>query len=184
MRAKTIQGAVLVGAAAVLLAGCSGTRTEEAAPPPPGTGAEPVVEPADRPVPPAGTTTGRPPTRPPEPPRRPAPAPPVKRPVIGAVTTTPGLACEAGWCRLPAGSGTLTLHAEVTGATRVEFFAVPTGTGTWDLRRSLGVDRDGRDGWSVRWAYGPDDVPMAHLTVLARGPGGTAEASPINLYRE
>ena len=110
-------------------------------------------------------------------PRKPAP------PVVGAVTTTPQLSCPDGWCLLPAGAGTITFRADVTGATRVEFFVVPTGTETWELRRSIGVDRDGRDGWSVRWAYTADDAPMAHLVVEARGPGGTVQESPLNLYR-
>ena len=103
--------------------------------------------------------------------------------MIGAVSTTPALACDGRWCAVPAGPGTLTLRAEVTGAHRVEFFLVPTGTETWDLRRSLGVDRDGSDGWAVTWAYGDEPV-MGHLVVAARGPGGQTQETPFNLYRE
>ena len=52
--------------------------------------------------------------------------------------------------------------------------AAPTGTGTGDLAVSLGVDRNGRDGYTARWRY--DDQPLlAHLTVRATGPGGTTD---------
>jgi hypothetical protein len=106
--------------------------------------------------------------------------PRAQRPVIGRVWITPAPACDAIWCHLPPGAGSVVVHAEVSGARAVEFFLVPTGTGTADLRRSLGVDRNGRDGWSVRWTY-PDQPLLAHLTVQARGPGGTADALPFNV---
>lgn len=96
------------------------------------------------------------------------------RPVIGRVWTTPALTCDPV-CHLPAGAGSLVLHVEATGVQRVEFFQVPTGTDTADLRRSIGVDRNGRDGWSVRWTY-PDEPLLAHITVAAGGAGGIAGA--------
>ena len=102
-------------------------------------------------------------------------------PVIGRVWTTPQLPCDVGVCTLSPAAGTVTFHALVRDATRVEFFLVPTGTGTADLARSLGVDRDGRDGWTASYTYA-DEPLWSHLTVVARGPGGTAEKLPFNVY--
>lgn len=181
MMAKSIQGVVVAGAAVALLAACGGggERAEQAAPPPAPATVEAAgpLEPAVQPAPPA-RPAGKPPA-----PAKPAPETKPAPPVVGAVTTTPQLSCDGGWCTVPAGPGTITFRAEVTGANRVEFFLVPTGTETWDLRRSLGVDRDGSDGWSVTWAHGDESV-MGHLVVVARGPGGTASADPFNLYRD
>ena len=175
MKVRSVQGLALAGAAVALLAGCGGERAEPAAP-------------APAPAPPAAVEAAVPaePAAPVEPSTKaPRPQPPQKPqlPVIGTVSTTQQLSCDGGWCTLPAGAGAVTLRAEVTGANRVEFFVVPTGTGTWDLRRSIGVDRDGSDGWSVTWAYGNEPV-MAHLAVVARGPGGTVTAEPVNLVHE
>jgi hypothetical protein len=50
----------------------------------------------------------------------------------------------------------------------------PTGTGVGDLGVRIGQDTNGRDGWWVNWRY-PDEPLLAHLTVRATGPGGTAE---------
>jgi hypothetical protein len=50
----------------------------------------------------------------------------------------------------------------------------PTGTGVGDLGVRIGQDTNGRDGWWVNWKY-PDEPLLAHLTVRATGPGGTAE---------
>lgn len=36
---------------------------------------------------------------------------------------------------------------------------------------------------AVTWSYG-DEPLMAHLAVVARGPGGTATAEPFNLVHE
>jgi hypothetical protein len=190
MRARSIQGLALAAAAVALLAGCSGGGGDAAAPAAGGAAAAPVKastpaprpavrpEPAPRPAPRPEPAQSTPPQR-----TTPAPRPEPARPVIGAVTTTPRLACDGVWCTVPAGPGTVTFHVEVTGAYRVELFLVPTGTDTWALRRSLGVDRDGRDGWSVTWAYGSESL-MHHLVVEARGPGGTVQESPVSLVRE
>jgi hypothetical protein len=101
--------------------------------------------------------------------------------VIGKVWTTPQLPCDAISCTLSPPVGTVTFHAHVSAATSVEFFLVPTGTGTWSERRSIGVDRNGRDGWTASYRYA-DEPLWSHLTVVARGPGGTAEKLPFNLY--
>ena len=101
--------------------------------------------------------------------------------MIGRVWTTPQLPCDAGWCTLSPPVGTVTLHAAVSGATSVQFLLVPTGTATADYARSIGLDRDGRDGWTARYTYA-DEPLLSHLTVVARGPGGSAEQLPFNLY--
>jgi len=178
MRVKSIQGIALAGAAAAMLAGCSGGGAA-AAPPAPATSTVGTTAPAARPAPAPKVEPApeRQPKTEPAPERKPA------RPVVGAVTTTPRLACDGGWCTVPAGPGTVTFTAQVTGAHRVEFFLVPTGTDTWSLRRSLGTDREGADGWAVTWAYGEEPL-MHHLVVQARGPGGTVQESPLNLVRE
>ena len=108
--------------------------------------------------------------------RPPVPA----KPVIGAVWSTPALECEGHFCAV-LGAGTVTFRARVSGATSVAMSLVSTGTGPDRTRRVLGVDRDGRDGWSVRWTY-PDEPLLSHLVVTARGPGGTTEALPFGVY--
>jgi len=108
---------------------------------------------------------------------RPAPL----TPVIGRVWTTPRLPCDAGWCTLSPPVGTVTFHAAVSGATSVEFLLVPTGTQTADYATSIGVDLNGRDGWTARYTYA-DEPLLSHLTVVARGPGGRADKLPFNLY--
>ena len=81
-------------------------------------------------------------------PQAPAPAPaPTVRPRILSVTTTPELARDGGWLRLPA-AGTVIFRVRATNTWRVRFTLTPTGTNTADLTRLLGEDTDGRDGWS------------------------------------
>lgn len=186
---KSIQGVVVAGAAVALLAACGGggERADQAAPPvsatieaaAPAAPAAPAAQPA--PAEPTTKTPTKPRTKPPSTPPKP-PKPP--RPVIGTVSTTPQLSCDGGWCRLPATAGTVTFRVEATGARQVEVFLVPTGNETWNYRKSLGVDRDGSDGWSVSWAYGDESVSGSHLTVVAQGAGGKTWAQPFNLYRE
>jgi hypothetical protein len=174
--------AVLVGMAATVAAGCtSGGGTPTEVPGSRATGSPattaPSAPPAGR-VPPAQDANAAPAGA-----AAPAAIPkPARPPAIGRVWITPAPSCDSGWCRLPAGAGSVVLHAQATGARTVEFFLVPTGTGT-QPRRSLGVDRDGRDGWSLRWAY-PDEPLLAHLTIEARGAGGRAEALPFNVVHD
>lgn len=103
-----------------------------------------------------------------------------RKPVIGEAWTTPRLQCQPV-CTLTPPAGTITLHAQVSDATRVQFFLVPTGTDTWGSRKSIGVDRSGSDGWSVQYTYA-DEPLWSHVVVTARGPGGTTEKLPFNLY--
>lgn len=104
----------------------------------------------------------------------------MRKPVISDVWTTPKLPCDVA-CTLTPRAGTVTFHARVSDATRVQFYLVPTGTGTWDNRKSIGVDRSGEDGWSVRYTYA-DEPLWSHLLVVAHGPAGTTEKLPFNLY--
>ncbi|HEY6708833.1 MAG TPA: hypothetical protein VJB61_14720 [Actinomycetota bacterium] len=107
------------------------------------------------------------------------PAPP--RPRIVGFGSEPVLPTDGGFWKLPAGAGILTLVTDAPNATKVEFLLTPTGTEVADLAVRIGQDTNGRDGWLVNWHY--DDKPiMAHLTVRATGPGGTAEES-VGIYR-
>lgn len=194
---------MVVGATVALVAGCSGggdevTRSEPA----PSAaarvtpGADPVGSTAatGRPAPPptarpTGTPTQEPTQRPTQRPTarptgRPTGTPPAERPgppVIGRVWTTPQLPCDAGTCTLSPPAGTVTFHAAVRGATSVEVSLVSTGTGPDRDRRVLGVDRNGRDGWTVGFTYA-DEPLLGHLAVVARGPGGRADEIPFKLH--
>jgi hypothetical protein len=100
-----------------------------------------------------------------------APAP---RPRILGFGSEPVYPQEGGFWQLPVGPGLAILITDAEHATKVEFLLTPTGTGTAGNARSLGVDRDGRDGYTARWQYSNQPL-LAHLTVRATGPGGTAE---------
>jgi hypothetical protein len=170
-----MHGLVLTGGAALMLAGCTGSGQEAAGPaaapsvpasPAPttatGAAAEPVGSGAAAPT---GKAVGK----------------ATARPVIGRVWTDPRLPCDATVCTLSPPIGTVTFHARVSAATSVEFFLVPTGTGTAGYARSIGLDRDGRDGWTATYRYA-DEPLLSHLTIAAHGPGGTAERLAFNVY--
>ena len=180
MKVTSWHGLVLATVALALIAGCTGgsAETPRSAPssPAPLTYSAPPSTPSAEPTqggltPPASRVTS------------PAPAPrkpEAPRPVIGKVWTAPRLQCDTA-CTLTPAVGTVTLHAQASDATRVQFFLVPTGTDTWGSRESIGVDRSGKDGWSVRYTYA-DEPLWSHVVVVARGPGGTTEKLPFNLY--
>jgi hypothetical protein len=111
-------------------------------------------------------------------PQDPANAPettqPAPRPRIFGFGSEPVYPQEGGFWQLPVGPGLAILITDAEHATKVEFLLTPTGTGTAGNARSLGVDRDGRDGYTARWQYSNQPL-LAHLTVRATGPGGTAE---------
>jgi hypothetical protein len=100
-----------------------------------------------------------------------APAP---RPRIFGFGSEPVYPQEGGFWQLPAGPGLAILITDASYANKVEFLLTPTGTGAAGHAVSLGVDTNGRDGYTARWRYG-DKPLLAHLTVRATGPGGTAE---------
>ena len=114
----------------------------------------------------------------PDPTTRPAPAP---KPRIVGFGSEPVLPVEGGFWKLSPGAGLVTFVLDAPHATRVEFWLTPTGTGTADLARKIGQDTNGRDGWLFNWHY-PNESIMAHLTVKAIGPGGTAEET-IGVYQ-
>ena len=102
------------------------------------------------------------------------------RPRISGFGSEPVLPTEGGFWQLPASAGLLTMVLDAPHATRVEFWLTPTGTGVGDLSRRIGQDTKGRDGWLVNWHY-PNEPLLAHLTVKAIGPGGTAEHT-VGIY--
>jgi hypothetical protein len=180
MKLRKVHGLVATGAAAVaLLAGCTGGRGQEPqSAPTPSVSASSAVSSAPGAIGPADENWDKIASTPAA--GRPAAGKPAP-PVIGRVWTTPQLPCDAIKCTLSPPDGTLTFHAQVSGATRVEFFLVPTGTNTAGLERSIGLDRNGRDGWTASYTYA-DEPLWSHLTVSARGPGGTDGKLPFNLY--
>ena len=105
---------------------------------------------------------------------------PAPRPRIVGFGSEPVLPQEGGFWRLPSGAGILTLITDAPNATKVEFLLTPTGTNVGDLGVRIGQDTNGRDGWWVNWTY-RDKPLLAHLTVRATGPGGTAE-EVIGIY--
>jgi hypothetical protein len=141
-------------------------QVEPAAAPAPAPAPAPVDE---APAPPrsGGTTEGA--------------TPPPPRPRILGFGSEPVLPTEGAFWQLPSGAGLLTMVLDAPHATRVEFWLAPTGTGTADLARKIGQDTNGRDGWLFNWHY-PNESIMAHLTVKAIGPGGTAEET-IGVYQ-
>jgi hypothetical protein len=176
MKLRSVHGLMVAGAAVGLLAGCTGGRGEvprsapdSSTPSASSSASSAAVEPtaAAGTVEPVGAPAG---TRPPV----------ASKPVIGTVWSTPALECDGHFCAV-LGAGTVTFRARVSGATSVAMSLMSTGTGPDRTRRVLGVDRDGRDGWSVRWTY-PDEPLLSHLVVTARGPGGTTEALPFGVY--
>ena len=164
MKVTWWQGLLVGTAALALLVGCTG-GSAEAPRSAPGSSA---------PTAPAHSTPSSTPSV------EPPPKLVVGKPVIGKVWITPRLQCDPA-CTLTPPAGTVTIHAQVRDATRVRFFLVPTGTDTWSNRNSIGVDRSGADGWSVRYPYA-DEPLWSHLVVVASGPGGTTEKLPFNLY--
>jgi hypothetical protein len=179
MKLRSVQGFMVAGAAVALLAGCTGGRGEaprsatapSASAPSAASSASGAKAPAEENWDKIGSTAAA---------GRPAAGKPA-RPVIGRVWTTPQLPCDAITCTLSPPVGTVTFHAQVSGATSVEVSLVSTGTGPDRDRRVLGVDRNGRDGWTVSYTYA-DEPLWSHLSVVARGPGGTADKIPFNVY--
>jgi len=108
------------------------------------------------------------------------PATPAPRPRIVGFGSEPVLPQEGGFWRLPAQAGILTLVTSAPNATKVEFLLTPTGTNVGDLAVRIGQDTNGRDGWLVNWHYRNEPL-LAHLTVRATGPGGTAEQT-VGIY--
>jgi hypothetical protein len=132
--------------------------------------------------PPVVTAPPAPPT--PNPPPDPDPPAPghTARPRILSVTTTPTLARDGGFLRLPAGAGTLTFRVRAVNTHTVRFHLTPTGTGMLNENQLIGQDTNGRDGWTLTWRY-QDQPLLAHLGVTAVGANGTSSPwGPLGLY--
>ena len=115
--------------------------------------------------------TEAPPAAPSDPPATTRPAP---KPRIFGFGSEPVFPQSGGFWQLPPGPGDVILVTDAEHASKVEFLLTPTGTGTGGLAVRIGQDTNGRDGYMVRWHY-KDQPLLAHLTVRATGPGGTAE---------
>jgi hypothetical protein len=87
------------------------------------------------------------------------------------VTTTPVLATQGGFLRLPAGAGTLTFRVRATNTAKVRFYLTPTGTAMFNENQLIGQDTNGRDGWTHTWRY-QDQPLLAHLIAIAVGANG------------
>ena len=89
------------------------------------------------------------------------------------MTTSPVLAKQGDFLRLPAGAGTLTFGVRAVNTQRVRFYLTPTGTGMFNENQLIGQDTNGRDGWTMAWRY-KDEPLLAHLIVTAVGANGTS----------
>jgi hypothetical protein len=87
------------------------------------------------------------------------------------VTTTPALAKQGNFLRLPAGAGTLTFRVRAANTHKVRFYLTPTGTGMFNENQLIGQDTTGHDGWTLAWRY-QDEPLLAHLIVIAVGANG------------
>jgi hypothetical protein len=103
------------------------------------------------------------------------------------VWTEPELSCQDVWCTLPAGAGTLTLHAEVRDALGgVTFWLVhasPYGDHMGPSQRApilIGTAFDRGHGYSVTWSY-PDRPLRAYVRITAGNNLGSRSATALGL---
>ena len=82
---------------------------------------------------------------------------------------------------LPPGPGELEVRVEAEHAHGVRLFLLANRPDMRSQALFLGEDRDGRDGWSVRWHYADRGV-LGRLLVEALGPGGVAEDDSLSVY--
>jgi hypothetical protein len=161
---RTIATALLV--ASLAAAGCGQSQPDQPTTPP---SQPPVVTAAPTPPPPNPDPTP------------PGPGP-TARPRILSVTTSPALAKQGNFLRLPAGAGTLTFRVRAVNTHTVRFYLTPTGTEMFNENQLIGQDTTGRDGWTLAWRY-QDQPLLAHLTVTAVGANGThSAAAMLGLY--
>ncbi len=85
-----------------------------------------------------------------------------------------------GWLTLPEGTGRVTLAVRTTHADQVLIYLTPTGTNTASLTRLIGAGTPSHGRCVVSWNY-PDESLLAHLSVVATGPGGRADTYPFNV---
>lgn len=101
-------------------------------------------------------------------------------PAIGSVRVTSGQPVRDGALTLPEGTGRVTLAVRTTNAGQVLIYLTPTGTDTASLARLIGAGTTSHGRCVVSWNY-PDESLLAHLSVVATGPGGRAETIPFNV---
>lgn len=104
-------------------------------------------------------------------------------PVVNEVHVAPALPVQDGWLQLPAGAGAVTFTVRTSATDRLEFHLTPTGTETAPLAKLLGTGTKAGDEFSFTWNY-PDEPLLAHLELVAIGPGGQTELMPFNVYHE
>ncbi|WP_108671414.1 hypothetical protein [Peribacillus acanthi] len=77
------------------------------------------------------------------------------------------------WYCLPEG-GSLTINVNAINTKEILFWATPTGTGTYYLKKLIGKDNNEDDGWSIIWKY-PSILVNSHIEVTAIGNDGKKE---------
>lgn len=105
----------------------------------------------------------------------------VAAPTIGTVQVTSGQPVKDGALTLPDGAGRVTLTISVTNADQVRIYLTPTGTNTAPLTKLIASGTASLGRCVVSWDY-PDESLLAHLSVVATGPGGRAKTMPFNIY--
>jgi len=108
---------------------------------------------------------------------RPAP------PAVNDVRWAPTHPVQDGWLQLPTGAGTVTFTVQTQATERLEFYLTPTGTETAPLAKLLGTGTKTGDEFTFTWNY-PDEPLLAHLELVAIGPGGRTELTPFNIYHQ
>jgi hypothetical protein len=104
-------------------------------------------------------------------------------PELLGTTWLPALALADGWLRLASGPGRVTFVVRAARTDRLDFLLTPTGTDTAALAQLLGTGRRAGHTFTFVWDY-PDEPTLAHLTIVAFGPGGRTEQAPFNIYHD
>jgi hypothetical protein len=101
-------------------------------------------------------------------------------PDIGTLSISPVISDEGGWLQLEAGASvTLALTGgDLSRLSRVDFYLVPTGTGTWEARTLIGSDTTLADGAASTWTV-PGQSLSAHLIALATTQDGRVIESEL-----
>lgn len=114
------------------------------------------------------------------------PAPPNPQPVSRSLTINPTYDDNGGWLIVAPGSTvTITWAGLPASVSKVDFYIIPPGTGTFDARTSMGIDTNLADGASVTWAI-PAEGVMAHIEAAAYLANGSLfmSSSSIQIYAQ
>jgi hypothetical protein len=101
-------------------------------------------------------------------------------PAISSIQVTSGQPVKDGALTLAEGTGRVTLAIRATNADQVLIYLTPTGTNTASLAKLIAAGTVSHGRCVVSWDY-PDGSLLAHLSVVATGPGGSAETIPFNV---